>query len=738
MVTMEELVDELGKVLWDRDLARVVLERAGFGPADIPSIGHPVAFWHEAIAAARNGRSIGGVRALVEKAANFHPANPVFARYLAATEGQAVTPAPEALGALPGRPRGRYASDSPELLVTAERDGARVRLSYRIARRSSASLPPREVTWDPALDDAARTLASGDGEALRRLGLRLGRALLGAAGEPGHHALMRVIFEVQSLDEATTPLAGSVRCRLALDEALEALPWRLAAVEDADAGHHWLVEEEWTFEHGFGERAFERVELRQPCHVLLLVPQHGPLYEEGARLVTEVKDVLAGTWGLDAGQIGSWVVPAYGRHDALATARRLGVDVVVCLARALVEPTTSLELCRDGGVKETVSLARLVEELAAAKVKLLLLATPQAVTLPMEARGRLPCVVVPTVPASPREASATAVAWLQVMLAEGLDPVRALHRPPLAGPTRRWCGMQAHTHYHVFGVPPAQAAHDDRRARLCLDRDELRGLFMRHVGALVQDDRRMVEAFLVDGGVDDHVELLGEQLWEEHRGSKEAAWGMTRTTLDLPVPTARRSLDDQLDRILVQALAVEVGGSPRGALEAEARSRGWPGRPFVYWLDFGAELQGIEGEALAAWVRLVMQRLARLVEGFRHVRVIATLGVVPSDRDRFRRVATQLLGELGRGQPTGHASITTAALGLVTVAHIRRHLEDRRRCPLELVQAVAEEIHRVTAGVFAQVIARVEQLEANGGWREFAGACPAAVPVTSIDLSGRL
>jgi hypothetical protein len=153
----------------------------------------------------------------------------------------------------------------------------------------------------------------------------------------------------------------------------------------------------------------------------------------------------------------------------------------------------------------------------------------------------------------------------------------------------------------------------------------------------------------------------------------------------------------------------------------------------VYWLDWGAEQSGINSAVLHAWMRHVMLRLPRLVEGLRSVRVIATLGVVPSQRERFREVASQWLGELAQHRPPPPASITSFALGLVTVAHVRSYLEGRRCCPLELVHPVAVEIHRLTGGVFAKVIVLVEELEHGGRWRAFASNRVEPEPIVPVD-----
>lgn len=740
-VGVEELVDELAKVVADGGRARVVLERAGARPSDILTSADPLVFWHEAIKAAGHGAPSGGVRALVEQVAKLHPGNEVFKRFLAPGELGRGDVRPEVLTPFPGHVRLRDPGVPSELVVIGDRSGDVVRWSYRVARANTPRFT-REVAWDPALDRAALALAGADGRTLQAVGVRLGRMLLGAWGEPEHHAVMRALFDARSPSERTTPLAGAVRCRLVLDEGLEGLPWRLAAVADADGAPHWLADGGWTFEHRAPERPTQHVSLGPRCPLLLVVPGQGALRDEGTMLVQSVKESLASKWSLDEGRLGRWLSLAHGRDEVLELAK--GADIVVCFGSVRPEPEPALELRRDDGVTELLPLVRLSGALAAAKVKLLVLATTGAVTWPTAARGRLPCVIVPTQAATPAEARQTVLAWLHAMLAEGLDPVQALHRPPAFGPTRRWVGMQAHADFQRWSTTASVAESDDRRAQLVLDRDELRALFIRHVDALVQDPRRVVEAFLVDGGREDRLELLGEQLWKEYRKKDrdKRVWETRRVEIELVDGQAQGALDAKQERLLMQALAIEQGSSAQRALEAEARAEGWPTRSFVYWLDFRAQLDGIDGEALAAWIRLVLRRLPTLIEGpassrLQGVRVIATLGVVTSNRDRLRRDVAGYATALAEDSPSEQASITPLGLGAVTVEHIRRYLEDCRRCPLKLVPRVAAEIHRRTHGVFARVIALIEATEDDDGWQVFATALPVAAPMAPTKLEGR-
>jgi SEFIR domain/TIR domain/Effector-associated domain 1 len=80
-ITDEVLVDELARVLSDADEARLVVKRAGFSPANVPSFRMPIVFWTNMVESARNGMIAGGVKAVADAAAKMYPGNAVFGHY---------------------------------------------------------------------------------------------------------------------------------------------------------------------------------------------------------------------------------------------------------------------------------------------------------------------------------------------------------------------------------------------------------------------------------------------------------------------------------------------------------------------------------------------------------------------------------------------------------------------------------------------------------------------------------
>lgn len=94
--TLDELVDELGRVVRDADEARTLALRAGFPPADLPVFKTPLIFWSLVVHAADDGKVRGGVQALADQAAKAYPFNKFFANYpTRAISDQQVEPAQE-------------------------------------------------------------------------------------------------------------------------------------------------------------------------------------------------------------------------------------------------------------------------------------------------------------------------------------------------------------------------------------------------------------------------------------------------------------------------------------------------------------------------------------------------------------------------------------------------------------------------------------------------------------------
>lgn len=101
--TLEALIDELGRVLHDDGEARELARRAGFPAADLPAFDTASVFWSRVVRAADDGKTLGGIGAIVEQAKAKFPGNPFFAAYAPVTVTTSTPPEPRSGAAIDNR-----------------------------------------------------------------------------------------------------------------------------------------------------------------------------------------------------------------------------------------------------------------------------------------------------------------------------------------------------------------------------------------------------------------------------------------------------------------------------------------------------------------------------------------------------------------------------------------------------------------------------------------------------------
>jgi tetratricopeptide (TPR) repeat protein len=101
---LEALVDALASACGEPGEAKYLAARAGFPSADLPAVETARVFWHLVVRRIADGKTRGGLRALIAVAALQYPGNATFARYAPMNAGEApVTPAAPERCALPRR-----------------------------------------------------------------------------------------------------------------------------------------------------------------------------------------------------------------------------------------------------------------------------------------------------------------------------------------------------------------------------------------------------------------------------------------------------------------------------------------------------------------------------------------------------------------------------------------------------------------------------------------------------------
>jgi len=85
----EGLIDELARVLYEPEDARLLALRAGLPPASLPAFRTSIAFWSTVVWGAEAGQLRGGVKALIDEVVAQYPGNAIFRRYQVAGGSQA-------------------------------------------------------------------------------------------------------------------------------------------------------------------------------------------------------------------------------------------------------------------------------------------------------------------------------------------------------------------------------------------------------------------------------------------------------------------------------------------------------------------------------------------------------------------------------------------------------------------------------------------------------------------------
>lgn len=90
--TLEDLIDELARVLHIVGEARELAQRAGFPVADLPDFDTSSVFWSRVVRAADDGKTVGGVGAIVDQARARFPGNQFFTAYGSSTSAPTSSP----------------------------------------------------------------------------------------------------------------------------------------------------------------------------------------------------------------------------------------------------------------------------------------------------------------------------------------------------------------------------------------------------------------------------------------------------------------------------------------------------------------------------------------------------------------------------------------------------------------------------------------------------------------------
>lgn len=187
-IILEDLIDELARVIHESESARVLVLRARFPAADLPAFDVPRVFWSRVIRAAADGKLVGGVRALVDEVAKQYPGNEVFTGY----RTQAMGPVPLSAGTSPPR----ASEERPSFLERAGIDNRGASIGQMVMVQGSATFGPTTITMpspSPAPSSGAAPIAKTAKPAVILL-------CTANAAHPNHR--LRLEEELRAIDDA--------------------------------------------------------------------------------------------------------------------------------------------------------------------------------------------------------------------------------------------------------------------------------------------------------------------------------------------------------------------------------------------------------------------------------------------------------------------------------------------------------------------------------------------------------
>jgi nucleoside phosphorylase len=108
----EQVVEELSRVFYDADQAKLLATRAGLPRPLLPAFGTSLVFWSSVAQMARDGAILGGLGRIMDEAKTMYPGNPVFAQYRSASPSPPSAP----------RTKGTHSRSGIDYLVVTAKD----------------------------------------------------------------------------------------------------------------------------------------------------------------------------------------------------------------------------------------------------------------------------------------------------------------------------------------------------------------------------------------------------------------------------------------------------------------------------------------------------------------------------------------------------------------------------------------------------------------------------------------
>jgi hypothetical protein len=526
------------------------------------------------------------------------------------------------------------------------------------------------------------------------------------------------------------PLRHPLRLRLCTgDAALCALPWRLATWDGQR-----LVRFGWHIDltlHGPDTRA---VSLPAPCKLLVVAP-------DAARAVSEsqlaaLPDVLAHAWP-DLGAPPPPELYRVVRTRAELEAALPGMQpAIVYFVGDVSAGDHGLTLHMDDrrSTSTDVSLASVANRSLHPRLQLFCLnyrgLPARQVTASVLRHADAPAIFLNRVDDGQSRAGPAGLEWLRRVLAEGSDPVDALHS----------LGREDHdlapwsdpaillTSYGSWSSPAEKTWRPDRLAHLRLDRDAQRALVERRVHELATSRVRRVEALVAYSGPGNLLEQLELQVLSDIVEKRVAR----PKQVTVPFPLGSANLRADLERSLIEN-CTGPGEPLKHALRRLAPNSKGMSIPLL-WLGWGVLAPGsLTTDQLRDWLVFCHDCITSACPD--DIRIICYVALEVGDQS-LATVARFFDEETDDLRSERFRCSALPPLTSVKKNDLIDFLTDPPHpgCPAVIAREAALAIYRITGGAYEQTVQWLERAQ-RLGWTQFLREAKAA---SASDRSGDL
>lgn len=541
-----------------------------------------------------------------------------------------------------------------------------------------------------------------------------------------HEKIFRTVFG--KLDgQRPNPVFGPVRLRVHAEDArLSNLPWRITSWKGQP-----LVDSGWTFTTTHTVDPDEDHLTTAPSNVLILAPQtagnsgvpHDPAHAQA------VRDVLRKAWptGRDPGYV-QVVTTRAQLEDALSGLRP---HILYVYGPGTItggtggRPSLLLEGAKGEDPLPLAELRRLFQITGQPPAVLYLNVeglTDSVGVAPDQILGGLPLLLWSRRPEWSSDSTTLALLWLHRWLGQGEDPVAAFHKvqADLFPPSCEAHTLGIHSNYRTWRTSTYQAAAQQPKPSLRLDRYHQKSLVHKHLEELVRSGTRRVMALAPYAAPGSSI----SRLWDQLRHDLELSLShlVEINWIHLQFPEGRSNFRHDLE----EELKLQLGAQPHEPvpylLRRHAPKVVGPGKKPVLWLDWGTfgTASGLppklEDEHLEAWLRFSSEYLGtHCPDDLRIVSYIAQEIPAAALEEHGRTLQEQ------RRQPWCRTPAFRLSelppLGQVGESDLLDFLEDPNNssCDPGIQTEIAERIIAKTGGTFEATVALLQEAE-SGSW----------------------